>query len=155
MRRPSSRIFAVAIALLITACGTASSNSAGNFDTWYKSFVTKRHHDTCPQEIARLDPLRDEKVDWDAGRRQFFIQMPDPLVVADFPIGPFVPGLENCNVLPTYPAERDVKKLWDVTAPETPDLEACRKAAFSYLASYNSLRAKRHPVAAKQLCSGR
>ena len=153
-------LLATAIVLLASACGTrAASSSAsvsvGAFDRWYRSFIKDRHYTSCVQEIAQLDPSRDEKADWDAGRRQFYVKAwSDPRIVMDTAGGRYVPGLENCDGA-NIAAGRDIGKLEDVFAISTPGAEACTKAAFAYVASYNSLRAKRHPIAARELCLGR
>ena len=149
-------MFALAAAFLVTACGTSSETAtAGKFDEWYHSFVKDRHYSTCTQEIARLDPSRDEKADWDAGKRQFYVKIwSDPRIMMDTAAGPYVPGLENCDGA-NIAAGRDIGRLEDVSTPLTPDVQACSKAAFAYLASYNSLRAKRHPTAEKEFCSAR
>jgi len=161
----SSLLFASAAVLLVAACGNPSSSPSASssdrggvraFDEWYKSFVTNRHYKTCLEEIARLDPSNDEQADWDAGERQLFVQIAsDPRIDMDTAPEPFVPGLANCKVRPNYPAARDVWNLQDVLAPPRPDILACTKVARAYLASYNSLRVKRHPSAERELCSGR
>jgi len=157
MKRLSSSVFALAAAFLVTACGTSSETAtAGKFDEWYQSFVKDRHYSTCTQEIARLDPSHDEKADWDAGKRQFYVEIwKDPRIMTDTAVGPYVPGLENCVISANYAADRDVGRLEDVSTPLTPAVQACSKAAFAYVASYNSLRAKRHPTAEKEFCSAR
>lgn len=161
IKASSSLLFAPVIILLASACGSSSTSASesartGAFDAWYQSFLKDRNYSTCSQEIAGLDPSRDEKADWDARKRQFYVEISsDPRITTDTASSSYVPGLKDCVINANYAADRDVGRLEDVSVPPTPVTQGCTKAAFDYVTAYNSLRAKRHPTAEKQLCSGR
>lgn len=154
-------------ALSIGACNVTNSQkspaSTGatismNFDSWYKSFIRHRDYKSCTRDLALLDPSLNERSDWAAGERRFFVAMPviDPIILADMSPTAYVPGLESCNVAPGYPHPRDIGNLTENSPqPQTAEARACSHAAMNYLAAYNKARAMRHPAATAELCSNR